>query len=99
LQNSAEPTGHDLDTKATREHEEEMGKVVECLQGVHGFESKEDCLWALFPDSDVNGFMSGRICQWAIAKLGATSDVREVEKKRLKAVLFEEKKYSGRVAL
>jgi len=34
-----------------------------------------------------NGFVSGKI--WAIARLGATSDVREVEKQQLNAVLFE----------
>ena len=42
----------------------------------------------LLPPSDVNGFVSGKI--WAIARLGATSDVREVEKQRLNAISFEE---------
>jgi len=44
----------------------------------------------LRPPSDVNGhgFVSGKI--WAIARLGATSDVREVEKQRLNSVLFED---------
>ena len=65
-----------------------MVKVVECLQGVHGLKSQADCQWALQPLSDVNGFVSGKI--WAIARLGATSDVREVEKQRLNSVLFEE---------
>jgi len=65
-----------------------MVKVVECLQGVHGFKSQADCQGALLPSSDVNSFVSGKI--WAIARLGATSDVREVEKQRLNAVLFEE---------
>jgi len=65
-----------------------MVKVIEFLQGVHGFESKEDCQWVLLPPSDVNGFVSGKIC--AIARLGATSDMREVEKQRLNEVLFEE---------
>ena len=65
-----------------------MVRVVECLQGVHGFESKSNCEWALLPPSDFNRFVSGNI--WAIARLGATSDVREVEKQRLNAVLFEE---------
>ena len=77
-----------LDKEATREHEQEMVKVVECLQGVHGFKSQTDCQWALLPCSDVSGFVSGKI--WAIARLGATSGVREVEKQRLNAVLFEE---------
>jgi hypothetical protein len=77
-----------LDKEATREHEQEMVKVVECLQGVHGFKSQADCQGALLPSSDVNSFVSGKI--WAIARLGATSDVREVEKQRLNAVLFEE---------
>jgi len=65
-----------------------MVKVVECLQGVHGFESKADCQWALLPPSDVNGFVSGKI--WATARLRATSDVHEMEKQRLNAVSFEE---------
>ena len=65
-----------------------MVKVVEYLQGVHGFKSQADCQWALRPPSDVNGFVSGKI--WAIARLGATSGVRQVEKQRLNAVLFEE---------
>jgi len=48
------------------------------------------CAWfrVLLPPSDFNGFVSGNI--WAIARLGATSDVREVEKQLLNAVLFEE---------
>jgi len=37
-----------LDKEATREHEHGMVKVVECLQGVHGFKSKADCQWAGF---------------------------------------------------
>jgi len=77
-----------LDNEATREHEQEMVKVVEFLLGVHGFKSKADRQWALQPPSDVNGFVSGKI--WAIARLGATSDVHEVEKQRLNAVSFEE---------
>jgi len=32
-----------LDKKATREHEEDMQNVKECLQGKHGFESQEQC--------------------------------------------------------
>jgi hypothetical protein len=81
LQNSAEPTA--TDKEATRD-EQEMVKVVECLQGVYGFKSKADCQWALLPPSAVDGFVSGEI--WAMARLGATSDVREVEKQRLNAV-------------
>ena len=54
-----------LDKEATREHEHGMVKVVECLQGVHGFKTQADCQWALLPPSDVNGFVSGKI--WAIA--------------------------------
>jgi len=77
-----------LDKEAIREHEEEIVKVVECLQVVHGFKSTADCQGALLPPSDVNGFVSGKIC--SIARLGATSDVREVEKQRLNAVSFEE---------
>jgi|Transcript_68310 hypothetical protein len=76
------------DKEATREHEKEMVRVVECLQGVHGFKSQLDCQWALLPPAEVNGFVSGKI--WAIARLGATSDVREVEKQRLNAVSLEE---------
>jgi len=77
-----------LDKEATREHEHEMVKVAECLQGVHGFTSQADCQWALLPPSDVNSFVSGKI--WAIARLGATSDVHEVENQRLNTVSFEE---------
>jgi len=36
-----------LDEKATTEHEDEMIRVKECLQGQHGFESQEECQWAL----------------------------------------------------
>ena len=43
-----------LDKEATREHAPEMVKVVEYLQGVHGFKSQADCQWALRPPSDVN---------------------------------------------
>ena len=81
-----------LDKEVTRAHEQEKFKVLECLQGVHGCKSQADCQWALQPPSDVNGFVSGRVSgkTWAIARWGATSDVREVEKQRLNAVLFEE---------
>jgi len=61
-----------LDKEATRKHEEEMVKVVQCLQGVHGFESEADYQWALLPPTDDNGFVNGKI--WAIARLRATSD-------------------------
>jgi len=76
-----------LEKEATREHEQEMVKVVEYLQGVYGFKSQADCQWVLLPPSDVNGFVSRNI--WAL-KLGATSVVREVENQRLNAVSFEE---------
>ena len=52
-----------LDKEATREHEQEMVKVVECLQGVHGLKSQADCQWALRPPSDVNGFVSAKILE------------------------------------
>ena len=77
-----------LDKEATRKHEEEMVKVVQCLQGVHGFESKADYQWALLPPTDVNGFVNGKI--WAVARLEATSDVRKGKKQRLNALSFEE---------
>jgi len=76
------------DKEATREQEKEMMRVVECLQGVHGYKSQLDCQWALLAPAEVNGFVSGKI--WAIARLGASSDVREVEKQRLNAVSLEE---------
>ena len=63
---------------ATKEHEDEMIRVKECLQGQHGFESQEECQWALKPPTNVKGFVSGKI--WAIARVGDTSDVRKVEK-------------------
>ena len=55
---------------------------------MHGFKTQADCQWALLPPSDVDGFVSGKI--WALARLGATSDVREVERQNLNALLFEE---------
>jgi len=61
-----------LDKKATREHEDELVKVKECLQGQHGFESQEECQWVLAPPTEVDGFVSGKI--WAIARVGDTSD-------------------------
>ena len=54
----------------------------------HGFESPEQCQWALLPPTDVDGFVSGRI--WAIARVGDTSDVRKVEKQRLNALSFNQ---------
>jgi len=65
-----------------------MVRVVECLQGVHGFKSQLDCQWVLLPPAEVNGFASGKI--WAIARLGATSNVHEVEKQQLNTVSLEE---------
>ena len=82
-----------LDKKATREHVEEMEKVMEFLQGKHGFESQKQCQWALLPPTDVDGFVSGKI--WAIARVGDTSDVCKVEEQQLNALLFEaQEKYS-----
>jgi len=77
-----------LDKKATKEHEDDMFKVKECLQGRYGFESQEECQWALVPPTDVDGFVSGKI--WAIARVGDTSDVRKVEKQRLHALPLDE---------
>jgi len=54
-----------LDKRATREHDDEMVKVKECLQAQHDFESQEECQWALVPPNDVEGFVSTKI--WAIA--------------------------------
>jgi len=59
-----------LDKKATKEHEDEMIRVKGCLQGQHGFESQEECQWALKPPTNVEGFVSGKI--WAIARVGDT---------------------------
>jgi len=56
-----------LDKEATQENEQEMVKVEECRQGVHGFKSQADCQWALRPPSDVNGFVIGKI--WAIRQI------------------------------
>jgi hypothetical protein len=83
-----------LDKMATREHEDEMIRVKECLQGQHGFESQEECQWALNPPTNVEGFVSGKI--WAIARVGDTSDVRQVEKQRLDSLNLDEarSKYS-----
>jgi len=70
-----------LNKQATREHAEDMQNVKEYLQGKHGFESQEQCQWALLPPTDIDGFVSGK--NWAIARVGDTSDVRKVEKQRL----------------
>ena len=77
-----------LDKKATREHAEEIENIMECLQGKHGFESQEQCQWALLPPTDVDGFVSGKIR--AIARVGHTSDVRKVEMQRLNALSFKQ---------
>jgi len=58
-----------LDKMATRQHEDEMIRVMEYLQ--------EECQWALKPPTDVEGFVRGKI--WAIARVGDTPDVRKVE--------------------
>jgi hypothetical protein len=83
-----------LDKKATKEHEDEMIRVKECLQGQRGFESQQECQWALNPPTNVEGFVSGKI--WAIARVGDTSDVRQVEKQRLDSLNLDEarSKYS-----
>ena len=78
-----------MDKKATRKHEDEMVRVKECLQAQHGFESQEECQWALEPPTDVEGFVSGKI--WGIARVGDNSDVRKVEKQRLHALLFDKR--------
>ena len=66
------PVPNPLDKKATKEHEDEMIRVKECLQGQHGFESQEECQRALNPPTNVEGFVSGKI--WAIARVGDTSE-------------------------
>jgi len=58
-----------------------MVKVTECLQAQHCIESQQGCQWALVPPTHGEGFVSGKI--WAIARVGDTSDVRQVEKQRL----------------
>ena len=77
-----------MDKKATREHDDEMVKVKECLQSQHGFESQEKCQWALVPPTDVEGFVSGKI--WAIARVEDTSYVRKVETQRLHTLSLDE---------
>ena len=78
-----------LDKMATREHKDEMIRVKECFQDQHGFESQEECPWALKPPTDIEGFVSCKI--WAIARVvGDTSDVRKVEKQRLDLLLLDE---------
>ena len=67
---------------------EDMQNVKECLMGKYGFESQEQCQWALLPPTDVDGFVSGRI--WAITRVGDTSDERKVEKQRLNALSFDQ---------
>ena len=77
-----------MDKQATKQHADEIIRVEECLQGQHGFESQEECQWALKPPTNVEGFVSGKI--WAIARVGGTSDVRKVEKERLDSLLLDE---------
>jgi len=81
------PPNH-LDEMATREHEDEMIRVKKCLQGQHGFESQEECQWALKPPTSVDGFVSGNI--WVIARVEETLDVRKVKKQRLDSLLLDE---------
>jgi len=50
-----------LDKMATREHEDEMIRVKECLKSQHSFEFREECQWALKPPANVEGFVSGKI--------------------------------------
>ena len=50
-----------LNKMATREHEDERIRVKECFQGQHGFESQEECQWALKRPTNVEGFVSGKI--------------------------------------
>jgi len=73
---------------ATTEHEDEMIRVKEWLQGQPGFESQEECHRALKPPTNVEGFISGKIC--AIARVGDTSVVRKVEKQRFDLLLLDE---------
>jgi len=65
-----------------------MIRVKECLQGQHGFESQEECQWALKSPTDVEGFVSGKI--WAIARVGDTLDVHKVKTQRLDSLLLDE---------
>ena len=83
-----------FDKKATKEHKDDMIRVKECLQGHYGFESQEQCQWALNPPTNVEGFVSGKT--WAIARVGDTSDVRQVEQQRLHSLNLNEarSKYS-----
>jgi len=50
-----------LDKTATRDYAGDMDKVKKRLQGEHGFESQEQCQWALLSPTDVDGFASGKI--------------------------------------
>ena len=77
-----------LDKTATREHEDEMIRAKECLQGQHGFESEEECQWALEPPPNIVGFASGNFL--AIARVGDTSVVRKVERERFDSLLLDE---------
>ena len=77
-----------LDKMATKEHEDEISRLKECLQGQHGFESQDECRWVLKPPTDVEGVVKGK--NWAIARVENTSDVRKVQKKRLDSLLLDE---------
>jgi len=77
-----------LDKKATREHDDEMVTVKECLKAQHGFESRQEFQWALVPPTDVQGFVSGKIL--AIVRVGDTLHVRKVEKQRLHTLSMDE---------
>ena len=66
----------------------ELSQKKKCVRGQHDFESQKECQWALVPPYDVDGFVSGKI--WAIAWVGDTSDVRQVQKQRIHALSFDE---------
>ena len=61
-----------------KEHEREMERVVQCLQGKHGLTSLEACKWALTPPS---GFRKRNF--WAIARLGWSLDTTLVTEQTL----------------
>lgn len=78
-------------TTDKNEHAREMQRVIECLQGKHGFANAKACEWALTPPK---GFGEGKI--WAIARLGLTSPVMEVSRQVLESLTAKEarEKYS-----
>ena len=88
ISSKAPPNPFDSDKTSTGEHEDEMIRVKECLQGQHCIESQEECQWALKPPTDVEGFVSGKIR--AIARVGDTLEVRKVEKQRLDSLSLDE---------